>query len=80
MSGRPGEGRRIACGTERVVKRVLSLGRRRGDRASKLLVAVGDGMRVGVRVRVRVSGCRAGGEHSGFVRFEDDWVVSEDVK
>ena len=78
MSGRPGEGRRIAYGTERVVKRVLSLGPRRGDRASKLLVAVGDGMRV--RVRVRASGCRAGGEHSGFARFEDDWVVSEDVK
>lgn len=76
MSGRPGEGRRIAYGTERVVKRVLSLGLRRGDRASKLLVAVGDGM----RVRVRASGCRAGGEHSGFARFEDDWVVSEDVK
>ena len=80
MSGRPGEGLRIACGRGRVVRRVLSLGLRQDDRASKLLlllVAVGDE----TKMRVRVSGCRrADGDHSGFgLPDEGCWVVSEDV-
>lgn len=76
MSGRPGEGRRIAGGRERVVRRVLGLDLRRDDRASKLLlVAVGDGM----TVRVKMSGCRVDGDHGGFGLSEGCWVVSGDV-
>lgn len=78
--GRPEEGRKIVDEREKVVRKVLGLGRRRDDRASKLpllvlVVAVGDGM----RVRARVSGCRGDESHSDVELSGGSGVVSGDA-